>query len=195
MRHTLLTLQCCKCAARHCRVPSLPSASQKQKLICYSLCWERDSSTAHVVVRRCSERMFSNLENECSWKCFPVFELFSVDPCVEYWSYHLITVVKDSVFCGYNWGRLSSYVLWILWLNYAIVLSIFVGSNFNFSTCSFPATHLLFYPPQMVRTCLCRCNSYLTQALFPFSSLLMPWGSHCQGWGALARVGCHGAAG
>lgn len=27
---------------------------------------KKDSATAHVVVRHCSERMFSNLENECS---------------------------------------------------------------------------------------------------------------------------------
>lgn len=189
-RHTLLTLQRCKCAAQHCRVRYLPSASQEQKLFCCSFCWEKDSSRAHVVARHCSERMFSNLENECSWNCFPVFELFSVDPSVEYWSYHLITVVKDSVFCGYNWGRLSSYVLWILWLNYAIFLAIFVGSNFYFSICFFPATHLLFYPPQMVLTCLWRCNiCYLILALFPFSFLLMPWGSHCQGRDALARAG------
>lgn len=118
-----------------------------------------------------------------------MFELSSVDPCVEYWSYHLITVVKDSVFCGYNWGRLSSYVLWILWLNYAIFLAIFVGSNFCFSTCSFPATHLLFYLPQTVLTCPWRCNTYLTQALFPFPFLLMQWGSRSQGRGALSRAG------
>ena len=153
---------------------SLPSISIKdQKRICYSFGWEKDSSTAHVVVRHCSERMFLNIENQCSWNCFPVFELFSVDPCVEYWSYHLITVVKDSVFCGYNWGRLNSYVLWILWLNYAIFVAIFVGSNFCFSTCSFPATYLLSYPPQMVLTCLWRRNSYLIPAIFPFSFLLM----------------------
>ena len=152
----------------------LPSISiTGQKHICYSFCWEKDSSTARAVVRHCSERMFSNIKNECSWNCFPVFEISSVDPCVEYWSYHLITVVKDSVFCGCNWGRLSSYVLWILWLNYAIFVAIFVGNNFCFSTCSFSATHLLFYPPQMVLTCLWRCNSYLIQALFPFSLLLM----------------------
>lgn len=109
-----------------------------QICFCYSFCWEKGSSTAHVVMRHCSEWGFSDTENECSWNCFPVFWLFSVDPCLEYWSYHLITVVKDSVFCGSSWGRLSSCARWILWLSCAI----YVGSSFCFNTCFFPATHL-----------------------------------------------------
>lgn len=84
-----------------------------------------------------------------------------------------ITVVKDSVFCGYNWGTPSSYVLWILWLNYTISAAIFVGSNFFFSTCSFPAIHLPFPPPQTVVTCFQRINICFIFAFgFFFPSLL-----------------------
>lgn len=142
-----------------------------------------------------------NIWNECPQNWFPLLKEFVVDPCAEYWPYHLIIVVKDSVFCGYNWGTLSSYVLWILWLNYTISAAIFVGSNFCFSTCSFPAIHLLFSPPQMVVTCFQRINFCFIFAFvfFPLSvsavEVPLPGlGCPCSSWvtgGSWVQLGHH----